>query len=71
VDGWLVASDVEMVDRLRELVEHDDLRHRMSEHNRNTPCAMTWANALDRTDAAYAEARAAKGGTGPSVLLTR
>jgi glycosyltransferase involved in cell wall biosynthesis len=74
VEGWLVASDTAMVDRLRDLVEQDELRHRVSEHNRTTPSGMTWPNALKRTDAAYAQARAAMGRTDrrdESMLLGR
>jgi glycosyltransferase involved in cell wall biosynthesis len=74
VEGWLVASGTEMVDRLRDLVEQDDLRHRVSEHNRTTSSGMTWAHALERTDAAYAQAGASRAGTDrrdDSVLLAR
>lgn len=54
LEGWLCGSDVEMVNRLRDLVDNAGLRLRVSEHNRTTPSAMTWANALDHHDAAYA-----------------
>jgi glycosyltransferase involved in cell wall biosynthesis len=54
VEGWLGGSDTALVDRLRDLVEDDRLRHAISEHNRTTPSTLTWAAALDRTDAAYA-----------------
>lgn len=56
VDGWLCSSDTGMVDRLRVLVEDDETRHRISEHNRSTPSPMTWQHALARNDDAYAAA---------------
>ena len=58
VEGWLCDSDVEMVERLRELVDDPTLRHRISEHNRTTPSLLTWQNALEHNDAAYALAHA-------------
>ncbi len=54
VEGFLCRSDVHMMMRLRQLIEDDDLRRRISEHNRTTPSALTWANAMDCNDAAYA-----------------
>jgi glycosyltransferase involved in cell wall biosynthesis len=57
VEGRLCSSDLDMVERLRELVLDHDLRHRMSEHNRTVPSTMTWANAMLAHDAAYAEVR--------------
>ncbi len=57
-EGWLCATDGDMVDRLRRLVEDAPLRHRVSEHNRTTASVMTWKNALDHNDAAYALAHA-------------
>jgi glycosyltransferase involved in cell wall biosynthesis len=57
VEGMLCRSDIEMVQRLRELVTDADLRHRMSEHNRMVPSPMTWTNTLARHDATYAVAR--------------
>lgn len=65
VEGWLCDSDVEMVERLRQLVDDATLRHRVSEHNRTAPSVLTWQNALDHNDAAYdlahAEVRASGG----------
>ncbi len=58
VEGRLCTSDAEMVIRLRELVEDGDLRRRISEHNRSTPSALTWANALQANDAAHRAALA-------------
>jgi glycosyltransferase involved in cell wall biosynthesis len=57
VEGRLCASDLEMVERLRELILDDDLRRRMSEHNRTVPSTMTWPNAMLAHDAAYAQVR--------------
>lgn len=53
VEGWLCASDAAMVDRLRLLVEDDQLRRQVSEHNRSTPSRLTWEHALDRHDVVY------------------
>lgn len=53
VEGWLCPSDETMVDRLRLLVEDDELRRKVSEHNRTTPSALTWAHAIERHDRAY------------------
>ncbi|GAA2142611.1 hypothetical protein GCM10009844_13960 [Nocardioides koreensis] len=58
VEGWLVASDAAMVDRLRLLVEDEPLRHRVSEHNRTHPSSLTWRSALEDNDRAYALAAA-------------
>jgi glycosyltransferase involved in cell wall biosynthesis len=57
VEGRLCSSDVEMVERLRELVLDDGLRLRMSEHNRTVPSTMTWANAMLAHDATYSQVR--------------
>jgi glycosyltransferase involved in cell wall biosynthesis len=57
VEGRLCSSDLEMVQRLRELVLDDDLRRRMAEHNRSVPSTMTWANALLAHDVAYSHVR--------------
>lgn len=57
VEGWLCSSDAAMVERLAQLVEDDDLRRRISEHNRTVRPTLTWANALEHADAAYARAR--------------
>ena len=57
VEGWLCASDTQMVDRLRDLVDDEPLRCRIAEHNRTTPSSMTWHNALELNDAAYTMAR--------------
>jgi glycosyltransferase involved in cell wall biosynthesis len=54
VEGMLCGSDVEMVQRLRELVVDGTLRQQMSEHNRTVASPMTWANTMDHHDAAYA-----------------
>lgn len=54
VEGWLVPSDADMVDRLRLLVEDEPLRHRVSEHNRTHPSPLTWPSALEDNDRAYA-----------------
>jgi glycosyltransferase involved in cell wall biosynthesis len=53
VEGCLCDSDVEMVERLRQLVDDATLRHRISEHNRTAPSALTWQNAMAHNDAAY------------------
>jgi glycosyltransferase involved in cell wall biosynthesis len=68
VEGFLCDSDVEMVERLRQLVDDTTLRHRISEHNRTTPSVLTWQNALDHNDAAYALAHAEVRTSGGHVL---
>ncbi len=57
VEGRLCSSDLDMVERLRELVLDHDLRRRISEHNRTVPSTMTWANAMRAHDAAYSQVR--------------
>jgi glycosyltransferase involved in cell wall biosynthesis len=52
-EGWLCHSDAEIVERLRWVVEDDDLRWLVSEHNRTTPSPLTWASALERHDEVY------------------
>lgn len=53
VDGFLVASDAEMVGALAELVLDRDLRGRLASHNRDVAPELDWAHALDRTIALY------------------
>jgi glycosyltransferase involved in cell wall biosynthesis len=53
VEGMLCRDDADLASALRRLVTDDDLRHRISEHNRTTRTTMTWANALDRVDEVY------------------
>jgi glycosyltransferase involved in cell wall biosynthesis len=53
VEGWLSPTDETIVERLRLLVEDDDLRLRISEHNRTTPSELTWTHSIDRHDRAY------------------
>jgi glycosyltransferase involved in cell wall biosynthesis len=67
VEGLLCHGDADMVLRLRDLVVDEDLRQRISEHNRTTPSPMTWQNTLARHDAAYEGARA----TTPAGRRTR
>jgi glycosyltransferase involved in cell wall biosynthesis len=55
IEGMLCSSDLDMVERLRELVLDHDLRRRISEHNRTVASTMTWTNAMLAHDAAYAE----------------
>ena len=57
VEGWLCGSDSAMVDTLHEVVEEDELRLRISEHNRTTPSGLTWQHTLERHDRVYAIAR--------------
>lgn len=57
-EGWLCASDRSLVTMLRRLVEDDDLRHRIAEHNRTTPADFTWSHALMRNEATYSLAAA-------------
>jgi len=54
VEGLLGDSDVDLVDRLCELVADAGLSHRIAEHNRVHPTSLTWANALARHEQAYA-----------------
>jgi glycosyltransferase involved in cell wall biosynthesis len=65
VDGMLCDSDAHMVATLRELATDDDLRTRISEHNRTVPSAFTWPNAMQHHDATYAFA------CGPAHSLSR
>ena len=58
-EGLLCRDDADMVDALQRLVEHTDLRRRMSEHNRTTRSELTWAKALNRHDDLYALGRRA------------
>jgi len=60
VEGFLCRDDVDMVMRLGEMCEDDALRLRMSEHNRTTPSAMTWQQALLSHDAVYDEVLAGR-----------
>lgn len=57
VEGWLVGSDAEMVERLRVLVDDAPLRRRVAKHNRTVPSGLTWDSALAANDAAYALVR--------------
>lgn len=68
VEGWLCASDTEMVERLRQLVDDADLRREISDHNRMTPSQLTWPNALEHNDAAYALARSRSRTPVPAAL---
>jgi glycosyltransferase involved in cell wall biosynthesis len=54
VEGFLCRSDAAMTVRLRQLVEDEELRMRISEHNRTTAPLLTWETAMDCNDAAYA-----------------
>lgn len=53
VEGALCDSDDAMVLALRRLVEDDEDRHRIAEHNRTTSSTLTWAHALDSHDLVY------------------
>jgi glycosyltransferase involved in cell wall biosynthesis len=64
VEGRLCSSDLEMVERLCDLVVDHDMRHRMSEHNRTVPSTMTWSNTMLAHDAAYSLVRSWS--TGPA-----
>lgn len=55
-EGLLGFTDEELRLHLQRLVEEPDTRHRISEHNRTVPAAMTWDTALVRHEAAYAAA---------------
>jgi glycosyltransferase involved in cell wall biosynthesis len=57
VEGLLCSDDVDMVERLRELVVDHDLRHGIAEHNRLSTSEMTWENTMADHDAAYAAVR--------------
>jgi glycosyltransferase involved in cell wall biosynthesis len=72
VEGFLCRDDADMVMRLREICENEELRLRMSEHNRTTTSAMTWQRALLSHDAVYDEVLAAHSQSrrSPRVLAT-
>lgn len=56
VDGMLVAGDDEMSVAIADLVLDEDLRGRISSHNRRIAPSFDWSDALNRTDALYREA---------------
>lgn len=70
-EGWLAASDAELVLRLRNLVEDVQLRRAVSEHNRCTPSVLTWPHALARADTAYVRAGATPLPLAPQVGVER
>jgi glycosyltransferase involved in cell wall biosynthesis len=53
VEGYLAASDADLVASLRRLVTDEALRWRTAEHNRTVGTEMTWSNSLDRHDRIY------------------
>ncbi|GAA3678729.1 hypothetical protein GCM10022237_42620 [Nocardioides ginsengisoli] len=53
IDGLLVADDTEMAVAMAELIQHDELRERITAHNRRVAPRFGWADALTRTDALY------------------
>jgi glycosyltransferase involved in cell wall biosynthesis len=55
VEGFLCASDSDLVAALRLLVVDDAVRRRISEHNRTVATDMTWANSLGLHDRVYAD----------------
>lgn len=57
VHGRLAASDAAMAAALTRLVEDEDARFRIAEHNRTTPAGLTWELSLQLHDRAYAHAR--------------
>jgi glycosyltransferase involved in cell wall biosynthesis len=60
VNGLLRPDDAGMTDALVRLVEDDDLRIRISEHNRQVEHGLTWARSLDAHEHIYALARGAR-----------
>ncbi len=58
-EGWLCESDADMVSRLRWLVDDDEARREISEHNRRTLPGTTWARTMDEHDEAYSRAAVA------------
>lgn len=56
VDGILVADDAEMTVAVADLVLDDELRNRLSTHNRGVVPPFDWTDVLDRTNALYAAA---------------
>jgi glycosyltransferase involved in cell wall biosynthesis len=59
VEGVLCRSDEEMVSRLRDLVLDNELRTRISDHNRTALSTMTWTNTMEAHDRTYALVRGA------------
>ena len=56
VDGVLVGNDLEMAAAIADLVADDDLRARITAHNRRVAPSFDWTDALARTEALYARA---------------
>ena len=52
-EGLLASSDADMVDLLELVVVDDELRTRMTEHNRSTPSAVDWSDVVRQNVAAY------------------
>ena len=52
-EGLLAADDADMVDQLELVVVDDDLRRRMTEHNRSTPSPVDWSDVVRRNVEAY------------------
>lgn len=49
-EGLLCDTYADLVAALRRLVDDEDLRREISEHNRTIETEMTWTNSLDRHD---------------------
>lgn len=52
-EGLLAADDADMVDQLELVVVDDELRRRMTEHNRTTPSSVDWSEVVRRNVEAY------------------
>jgi len=57
-EGLLAGSDAQLTEALLRLVADSDLRHRIRDHNRTTPCRVSWAGVLQETGQAYLRAGA-------------
>ena len=57
VEGLLAADDTAMVAAIARIVADDELRTRMTAHNRSTEPAESWPQVLAAVEAAYARAR--------------
>lgn len=52
-EGLLATDDADMIDQLERVVVDDDLRARMTEHNRTTPSPVDWTEVVRRNVDAY------------------
>lgn len=52
-EGLLASTDADMVDQIERVVIDDDLRARMTTHNRTTPSPVDWTDVVRRNVEAY------------------